>query len=152
MSDTTSIEASKIPRGALWLGWAGVVPFAAGVAGLYATTPLAPDVARAALLGYGAVILSFLGGVVWGVALLRDGDRPDARLLALAVVPSLLGWGTLLLPPGGGFALLIFGFVAQLLVDHGLGRAEVHPPWYPRLRLRLSVVVIGLLLIAAGAG
>ena len=49
------------------LGIAGLIPFAAGAALALLSDDAAA--ARAALLAYGAVILSFLGAVHWGLAL-----------------------------------------------------------------------------------
>jgi Protein of unknown function (DUF3429) len=64
-----------IPRTPLLLGWAGIIPFA------FLSIAAALDVslpwieARSALLGYGACILSFMGGVQWGLAMLTPADQ-----------------------------------------------------------------------------
>jgi NAD(P)-dependent dehydrogenase (short-subunit alcohol dehydrogenase family) len=52
----------------------------------------------AVLLAYGASILSFLGGIQWGLAVARPGGAGLAVRLALSVVPSLAAWLALLLP------------------------------------------------------
>ncbi len=128
-----------IPPAPLWLGLAGLLPFAAAAAGAHLLPPDQQGFALRALIAYGAVILSFLGGVRWGLAI-RDGD--DAALLrrlAWSVTPSLLGWVALLLPMVPGLVLLAAGFAAALLVDW---RAPDAPAWYRRLRLPLSLGAI----------
>lgn len=128
-----------IPAAPLWLGLAGLLPFAAAAAGAHLLPPDQQGVALRALLGYGAVILSFLGGVRWGLAI-RDADT-DTLLprLAWSVTPSLLGWVALLLPAGPGLGLLAAGFGAALLADW---RAPDTPAWYRRQRLPLSLGAI----------
>ena len=92
-----SLEA-KVPASAAWLGAAGAIPFVASSA---ATLFLAGEnrlFAVHTLLTYGAVILSFLGGIHWGLAI--AGPRRE-RLwirLVVSVIPSLMGWAALLTP------------------------------------------------------
>ena len=87
---------SGLPSSAAWLGAAGLIPFVV----LALSAPFLPAAHRAgalfALGAYGAVILSFLGGVRWGVAIAaaptdRDGTTL-AGALVLSVVPSLAAW------------------------------------------------------------
>lgn len=63
-----------VPPAAAALGLAGVLPFAATALASLAAAPWG-DLALLALLAYGAVILSFLGGIEWGLASARD--RPS---------------------------------------------------------------------------
>ena len=58
-----------IPPAALTLGLAGLLPFAACAAAAHALPPGQQGVALQALAGYGAVILSFFGGVRWGLVI-----------------------------------------------------------------------------------
>lgn len=133
-----------IPPAARWLGFLGLLPFAAfGLAGLL---PLAPFHAQAPsiLLAYGAVILSFLGGVRWGLAIATpDAARLWAQL-GFSVLPSLLAWAGLLLPIRAGLLLLAAGFALMLVADLRLAEA---PAWYRQLRRPLSAGAIGALLL-----
>ena len=53
----------NIPKAACLLGFAGLIPFfTAAAIGLVGAIPL-HDISLKALLAYGAVILSFLGGI-----------------------------------------------------------------------------------------
>ena len=121
----SSARSAPPPRWAMLLGYGGLVPFVA----LALVTWVAKDSRQAqaefALLAYGATILSFLGGIHWGLAL-RDPIAPSVERLAWGVVPSLLAWGALLWGAGGGLWLLAAGLMACWAVDRSV---------YPRFGL-----------------
>ncbi len=106
---------------------------------------------------YGAVILSFMGGVQWGLAMLatmqaKSGRKhPDAAHLAISVCPALVGWIAALLGPASGLALLATGFVALLVFDLWTVRRELAPRWYAPLRIQLTVAVVILLALGMRA-
>ena len=104
------------------------------------------------LLAYGAVILSFLGGIHWGAAMTRSISQPDHGIdsvrLGISVVPSLVGWASLLIDVRYGLALLAVGFAANLLLDIRSTHQGLVPPWYRRLRQPLTIVVIVALIVA----
>ena len=141
-------NAPPIPPAARWLGFAGLLPF--GAAALAALLPRMPlhGLALTALLAYGAVILSFLGGVRWGLAMAAATPGALPAQLGLSVLPSLLGWAALLLPPAAGLVLLAAGFLAMLLADR---REALAPAWYKRLRLPLSLGAMASLLLGLAA-
>jgi len=146
----SAADRRRIPGAAAWLGGLGLIPFVtlsiASVTGL----PQLPFDARLALIAYGAVILSFLGGVHWGIALSPDGirlgaGRTDGMRLLIGVLPSLIGWSACLFLPSGGLLLLIVGFLLQALIDLRSSSRGALPAWYPRLRLPLTLVVVASL-------
>ena len=140
----------SLPPLAIILGAAGVIPF---VLFGFAAVGGAPDPAlRAtqALVGYGAVIMSFLGAVHWGFMLgEREEERAVRARLVLGVLPALVGWAAVLasiyLGPVLGLAIVIAGFVALLVVEHRANRLGLMPAGYMALRWVISVVVIALL-------
>jgi hypothetical protein len=133
-----------IPKVAFWLGFAGLIPFAAIiVVGLLRAAPLY-DVSLQALLAYGAVILSFLGGIRWGLAIATTDPADLFGPLSLSVAPALLGWIALLVPLSTGLVMLALGFAAMLIADL---RLSIAPYWYRSLRLPLSVGAIVSLLM-----
>jgi len=134
-----------IPPAALALGLAGLLPFAACAAAAHALPPGQQDVAIQALAGYGAVILSFLGGVRWGLVIRVPAEGTLFPRLLLSVVPSLICWVSLLLPIRAGLGLLAVGFVVMLVSDW---RTTAAPAWYRRLRLPLSAGAV--LALASG--
>jgi hypothetical protein len=140
-----------LPLTAILLGLAGLIPVI-GCAG--GALVLQGDKAASylyALVAYAAVILSFLGAVHWGLALVLNPALPGhrmlvARRLAGSVIPSLLGWAALLLHQAMGattaLIVLIVGFAATLSVERGIARAGGLPRGYMRLRWTLSTVVL----------
>lgn len=124
------------------LGYAGLIPFvsAAIVAWSGVAVPMNLDPVFAGQ-AYGAVILSFLGGIRWGAAL--EGKHADDWLnLALSVIPSLIGWLSLLLPPFYGLPILLIGFAVQLQWDMGARKKGVIPSWFMGLRMHLTMGAI----------
>ena len=108
-----------------------------------------------AMAAYGAVILSFLGGVHWGLAVGSergfDGGKVSSRLI-VKVIPSLIGWFSLLIGQTTGLFVLAAAFAAMLLVDLRATQQGEAPPWYPKLRIPLSLMVIAALLVGAWTG
>ncbi len=102
----------QIPRPPLWLGLAGLIPFL----GMLTLTAGADGPQRAArlfyLAGYGAIILSFVGALHWGVAMMltRDSDSERWKWMTWSTVPALIGWATLPLPPQPAFLVLIAAY------------------------------------------
>jgi len=145
-------SAGTLPRWARPLGYAGLVPFIACALVMLAV----PDadtrhVAGRALLGYGAVILSFLGGVHWGMVLRGAAPERSGGMLAAGVVPSLVGWVALLLPFEQAAAIQVAGFGLFWLYEHRVLGTAVLPADYLALRRWLTLGVVasmGLALMA----
>jgi ABC-type proline/glycine betaine transport system permease subunit len=136
----------------LCLGLAGLIPFWVLAIGL-GQTGLRPWESTAldfALVTYAAVIISFLGGIRWGLAV-AHGEREDSAVhYIVSIVPSLAAWGLLILPEPQ--RLLCLGVLALLLgpIDQRLVASGFAPPWFGHLRLILSCGA-GLALLYAAA-
>lgn len=132
-----------------WLGYAGVLPFAAclGVM-LLAEDPVWRTVATDTLRHYAAVIASFLGAVHWGVTADPSEGLQHARL-RWGVMPALLAWTLLALPAGFAFAGFAVLFSLILIVDRYL--LPVLDDRYRELRLPLTVAVVLALIVATFA-
>ena len=139
-----------LPPFAIGLAIAGVIPFA--LLGILSVQP-GPDsslVAMRSLVGYGAVILAFLGGVHWGFTLDEDGDGRAMRArLSLGVVPSLVGWVAIVCSvfarPAVGMAVLIAGLIGTVVVESRAQRRDLMPHGYMAMRWVISVVVVAFL-------
>ena len=136
---------------ARWLTFAGAIPFIACSAVLW----LAPNQYRAftvnILTAYAAVILSFLGGIQWGMAVNLIGTAPTSarNIFFLSVVPSLLAWGMLLLPaPRSRLLVAIFLFAFVWVIDALLNVQKLIPPWFFKLRTMITAIVIASLSFA----
>ena len=144
---------TQIPLSALLLGLAGVLPFAWGALMLF--VPAASSVTLGwfgprfigpyVLLAYGTVILSFMSGVLWGFATKAHG-RVATIGYGLSVLPAL--WTFFMVGGGPETAAvnLIIGFIALLGLDYVFWRFELAPPWWMRLRVLLTCLVVACLL------
>ena len=147
MMNDASMRA-ELPPWMAALGYAGLIPFAACAALLLAAPEAGlRSLCERALLGYGAVILSFLGGVHWGLALRGDPGR-GPRMLAIGVIPSLVGWAALLAPFETAAAIQVGAFGAFWLYEHRVLGPTVLPPAYLALRRWLTVGVVASLGLA----
>jgi len=129
------------PIPALVLGLAGGVPFIV----LAAAVALGPFVwsvrALVFLINYGAVILSFVGAVHWGLAL-TGTDAPSWRRLGWGVVPALLGWGAVNMYPLPALLVLALGFFVAFMADVRAANEGFLPLWYKALRRILTVLAL----------
>ena len=148
-NETAKSDASSVPSAAARLVGLGIIPFA----GLSLATPFASDALKAqlsfALMAYGAIILSFLGGIHWGLAIggVPQSDNTLWRRIALSILPSLVAWAALLAPSSIGFLVLAAAFFAMLLVDIRASGMHEAPAWYPKLRWPLSCGAVAALFL-----
>ena len=131
------------------LGYAGLLPFMGGALLIWLVLPEAHPYATLAMSAYAAVIISFLGGIHWGLAM-RHAD-PPAALLVWGVVPSLVAWLAVMMPPESGLVsqgvmlLICYAADRQLYGSHGAA------PWV-LLRFRVSAMAaLSCFIGAAGA-
>lgn len=130
-----SEESSAIPMVPALMGYGGLIPFVA--AGLGVWTPEFSELARHALVAYGAIILSFVGAVHWGLALAGGTSGCRDKLFMFSVCPALLGWVALLMSTVLALPVLMAGFVGTRLVELKACGPAI-PAWYPRLRNHLT--------------
>ena len=124
------------PRGVLAYGVLGIIPFWS----LAVASVLAPkwvDVAVAIEAVYAALILSFLGGARWGLAV-RDA-APNPIVVGLAMTPTLAGLAALVFLPDAA-RLQLTVLTAALALNWAWDvSAKGLPPWYARLRTGLTI-------------
>jgi Protein of unknown function (DUF3429) len=92
-------------------------------------------------VAYGAVILSFLGGIRWGDAI----SKGPAATLFISVLPSLAGFLALLINNFNGAIILCAGFAAQAMWDF-VAPGNL-PNWFVKLRMAISAIVMACLAI-----
>ncbi|MEM5471450.1 DUF3429 domain-containing protein [Hoeflea sp. AS60] len=134
---------------AWFLAGLGAVPFVAMalasiVSPEFAAARLGGD---AAFLGYGAVILSFMGGVRWGRALSLEDPARAAEQIILSVAPSLAAWLALLIDRPLSLLLLMAGFALQAAWDAQSARNGLLPRWFGRVRLTISAIVVASIIL-----
>ena len=131
-----------IPRTALYLALGGLVPFlvCAGVA-LSGNQVVLRGAEDEIMLRYGIIILAFMSGVLWGFATNASG-KMAAVAYGLSVLPALWAFFTAVGPTPQALGALIPGFYGLLALDYYFWRAGLAPPWWLRLRLPLTAVVM----------
>lgn len=146
---TQDVHHTRTIATAWFLAGIGAVPFVT----MALAQAIMPGFADAHLggdqtfLGYGAVILSFMGGVRWGAALAPSPTPTSAETMILSVAPSLAGWLALLIDRPWSLLLLLAGFVVQGAWDVASARSGALPEWFGRLRLVISAIVTASILI-----
>jgi Protein of unknown function (DUF3429) len=122
----------------------GLLPFIGGLLITLAPSfwPFDQLVFERAMIGYGVLILAFLGGVRWGLRL--QGGAGSDLVFLMGIVGSIAGFFTLLLPYTFGLVILTIGFALQGAWD--IWSSGV-PQFYSRLRATMTTLVC-LVLIA----
>ena len=145
----------SVPALPRWLGLAGLLPQFTCLAVLYAGPAEWREAAVAIAFAYAALILSFLGGMWWGIAAAAPAAQRRKALGWLwiaAVLPSLvalacfLPWALDWAWPEPSLVMLGGALLVSLGVDAKLG--ALAPRWWMALRVPLSTG-LGLATIAA---
>lgn len=125
---------------ALRLGYAGLIPFVLGALLIWLLAGYSLEAHAFVALGlsaYAALILSFLGGLHWGLAMRQQ--IPSPMPFVWGVVPSLLAWVAVVMPAYAGLVLHGLMLVICYLVDRRLYPGLGASAWLT-LRFRLSAV------------
>lgn len=146
---TAPLIESPLSDTATRLSKAGAAPFVLGAALVWIVNAEAHYYATMALAVWAALVIAFLGGVHWGLAMRQS--VPPASLWMWGVAPTGFAWAAVMMPPRSGLiidgVLLIGGYLVDRKVYpvQGIGR------WLT-LRFRLaSVASLACFLGAAGA-
>lgn len=94
-------------------------------------------------LGYGAVIISFLGAIHWGLEYAEKAPHPQRTKFryGMGVVAPMLAWPTLLLPVEYALIGQFAAFSALYFADAKAATRGWAPPWYGTYRFVLTFVV-----------
>lgn len=139
-----------MPTIAIPLGLLALVPFV--WFGLASVSSIAETASRSvvALLDYAALILTFAGGVHWGLGLTPEALRPSIRFAA-GTVPLIVAWLGLIAGqwagPLAGLAVLVLGYLLAMVMEHHASRLGLLPPRYLWLRWGISGVALVMMAI-----
>lgn len=166
----TGAVASQVPKPVLMFGLAGGIPYIgaaattvylaheAGIAAAGLAPHIDPGVAITILdqaltvqMTYGAVMLSFLGALHWGMEFAEFGGRKGYSRLALGAAPVLFAWPTLVLDPTMALAAQWCGFTALWYADSQVTGLGWTPTWYSQYRFYLSILT-GTCILGSLAG
>ncbi|KAJ6577493.1 hypothetical protein B0H19DRAFT_1120134 [Mycena capillaripes] len=166
----TGSIASEVPKPVMMFGLAGGIPYVGAAAttvylaheaGMAAAGQLGhvdPGVAITILdqalnvqVTYGAVMLSFLGAMHWGMEFAGLGGYKGYSRLALGAAPVLYAWPTLMLDPTMALAAQWAGFTGLWWADLKATSAGWTPVWYSQYRFYLSILT-GTCILGSLAG
>ncbi|KAH7889510.1 hypothetical protein F5I97DRAFT_1800485 [Phlebopus sp. FC_14] len=166
----TSAVATSVPTPYLVMGLAGGLPYVAssgttvylahqaGIAAAGVAINIDPGVALTILdqalnfqVTYGAVLLSFLGALHWGMEFAGLGGYKGYSRLLLGISPAVVAWSTIALQPTSALLCQWLGFTALWYADNRATSAGWTPAWYSQYRFYLSILV-GTCIIGSLAG
>jgi undecaprenyl pyrophosphate phosphatase UppP len=124
---------------AYWLGYLGLLPVVAGTTLIFFDNQgrLAIDI----LKFYTAVILTFIGAIHWGRAIMSK----NSTLLVVSVAPSLIAYLALFMPAQYALPLMIGSFMLFLYFDRHEYKSL---DWFRLLRTRLTAAICTLMTIS----
>ncbi|KAM0254854.1 hypothetical protein ACHAQJ_006346 [Trichoderma viride] len=104
-------------------------------------------------LGYGAVIISFLGAIHWGLEYAEKKPQHDRTRFryGMGLGASIIAWPTLLMPLEYALTTQFGAFVALYYADARATRNGWAPPWYAKYRFLLTAMV-GLAIVVSLVG
>ncbi|WIT09946.1 DUF3429 domain-containing protein [Paucibacter sediminis] len=134
---------------ALRLGYLGLLPFVFGALLVWLVREDAHPYVTAALSAYAAVVISLLGGIHWGLGFRQS--IPSPQPFVWGVVPALIAWIAVVMPPYAGLVVHGVMLIACYAVDRRSYPALGASAWLT-LRFRLSgVAALSCFLGAAGS-
>ena len=122
---------------ALRLGYLALLPFVLGAALVWGVRADAHVYAAATLSAYAAVVVAFVGGIHWGLAMRHP--QPPTTLLTWGIVPALVACVAVVMQPYAGLVIHGVMIVACYLVDRKVYPVQGVGAWLT-LRFRLTVV------------
>ena len=139
LSSPLPAQPSTVPPNAtaLRLGYLALLPFVLGALLVWGVRADAHAYATAALSAYAAVVVAFLGGIHWGLAMRQQ--RPPSTLFTWGIVPALVACVAVVMQPYAGLVIHGVMIVACYLVDRKVYPVQGVGAWLT-LRFRLSVV------------
>jgi hypothetical protein len=135
------------PHLARWLGFGGLLPFVLCVVATKSSSAIIVQYGIIGAANYGAIILSFVGAIHWGLAMRADRN---INWYIWSVTPALMAWAAIsLLDMRLAMLAMMPAFTLAWSVDRQAFKRDLIPAWYMELRHILTAgAVLGLLLAA----
>ena len=132
----------KTPKAPLILGLGGTLPFILLTLVIWLGSTELQLIALFNLINYSIIILSFVGAVHWGAAMMRNDIF--YRYYLISIIPAILSWflimgfiaNYLLI-----FIILMMLFLLMFFIDVKAVRNKILPEWYLPLRKVITVIV-----------
>tara|TARA_Y100001936_G_scaffold254138_1_gene325521 strand:+ start:5732 stop:6211 length:480 start_codon:yes stop_codon:yes gene_type:complete len=137
------LKLDLVPKVPLFLALGGVIPFIILSCGIWFFSYEIKLIALYNLLNYSVIIITFIGAIYWGVAMLNNERMVMPYFIS--IMPSLISWFMLM-----GFItnyliilscfIVIFAFI--YFIDIKYTKRDFFPKWYMSLRKIVSFIVL----------
>ena len=141
------MSMNNTQRLARWYGYFGLIPFVLLTLVVVSGFSFA-DSARVIFDQYSAVILAFMAGIYWPIALREEGPVNPKRLMVASIGLALWSWVILVFPE----TFRALAFALGFLFLFGIDRWVLDVIWsniYLAMRFHLTMVVITCQLLVA---
>jgi Protein of unknown function (DUF3429) len=125
-----------------------LIPFVACALGVWLLEPGWRALAAASLLVYAAAIVSFLGGIHWGLVM-RD-SRANSHVLMWGVSASLIAWVAVLVDLPWGLLVAAASLCICYAVDRRIYAQQAVGAWLKLRGLLTCVAALSCLVATAG--
>ncbi len=133
------------------LGYLGLLPFIAS--SIVVWNPAYHDFALQSITIYAAVIVTFIGGVHWGLALQAQSSSGNHKASTIcnqfifSVIPSLAAWLAVVVAQPYSLIIIALCFVTFWYFEKTFFN-QTFENWYATLRNRLTLVATTCIIIA----
>jgi len=136
-TDASSAGSSDLDPRAMHWAYISLAPFVLGALLAMIVRDHALPFVLHMLAGYGAAVIAFLGGVHWTFAM--QGRQPvGASTLRHAMIPVVLAWLAVVMPPHAGLVVQGVAMIGGYLVDRKVYPRQGLSPWLV-IRFRASM-------------
>ncbi|XP_067423913.1 LOW QUALITY PROTEIN: transmembrane protein 69 [Emydura macquarii macquarii] len=138
-----SVRSLKdLPKSTLYLGIGGLIPFVSVPLIMAIQQTYDPELAFVQIT-YGAAVVSFIGGIRWGVALPENSPaKSDWLNLANSIVPPFVAWCAVFLKDNFAQAALLIILSLGIALHYDLVVRPLYPTWFKGLRILLTGVAV----------
>ena len=127
-------DPRRIPTDSLIFGYGPMLPLVAAALATWLLPVPWPQAAARLAVVWGALILSFIGGVRRGFGFATPQASTTAELVAAVAYVTIAGLALLVQPPGRALLLLAAGYVLAALLDRRAALRGDAPRHFARLR------------------
>ncbi|KAK6533218.1 hypothetical protein TWF281_007368 [Arthrobotrys megalospora] len=151
----------EVPKEVIFFGGAGLIPYIATTASTFLvawdiknisqegagyfvnqeTASAVLDLLEPIQVGFGAVILSFLGAIHWGLEFAAYGGSHPYQRYLLGIVAPALAWTTVFMQYDVALLTQFLGFTGMYFADSRATTLGLAPRWYTTYRFLLTFVV-----------
>lgn len=128
------------------LGFLGLAPFVASMIAYHVDWFHASSISQKLFISYGAIILSFLSGAVWGQVIEQPYQAKGRILLIGSNLVTIGAWIALIVEqPQLSLLLLLLGYVSLFWTEvRWLKMLRTDNSFYPGMRFVLTAIVCSL--------